>query len=94
MARAWYAYTNVSADPLLAASYRRVTVSPVCIDGTTICAIYAYFVGDSPQVGSSPISPLTRNIQEYIANGLVALLAQPRFPDGSKKYVYLKNITL
>jgi hypothetical protein len=34
MARAWYAYTNTSADPLLAASYRRVTLSPLCINGS------------------------------------------------------------
>jgi hypothetical protein len=92
MARAWYAYTNTSADPLLAASYRRVTLSPLCINGSIICAISAYYVGDSPQVGSSPIAPLTRNIQAYIANGLVSFLAQPILPEDSKKYLYLKPI--
>lgn len=90
MARAWYAYTTVGGDPLLASSYRRVTVSPVCINGVGICAINVYFIGNSPPVGSSPLSPLTLNIQEYVANGLVALVAQPIFPDGTKKYVYLK----
>ncbi|CAM4423357.1 hypothetical protein SAMN06265348_11811 [Pedobacter westerhofensis] len=91
MARAWYAFTNISADPLLASSYKRVTNTPSCINGTGICAIYVYYIGDSPAVGTAPLSPLTRNIQEYIVNGLVNLVAEPDLPDGSKKYLYLKS---
>lgn len=90
MARAWYAYTNTGSDPLLASSYRLVTVSPSCLNGIAPCAIYVTYVGDRPQIGTSPISPLTRNIQSYIANGLVSFIAQPVFPEGTKKYVYMK----
>lgn len=93
MARAWYAYTNTGSDPLHAGSYRLVTVSPSCINGSQVCAINAYYVGSAPAIGSSPISPLTKNLQEYISNVLVSFIAQPRIPEGAKAYVYLKPIS-
>lgn len=91
MPRAWYAFTNIAADPLLSSSYKRVTLSPSCINGTGICAINVEFFGSQPEVGSAPFSPLSKNIQEYIVNGLVNLVAEPDVPEAAKKYVYLKS---
>jgi len=91
MARAWFAYTNTGSDPLLASSYRLATTTiPACRNGVEVCAIYVYVLPGIPNpVGSSPLSPLSPNIQEYITNGLVTFSAQPDFDGGA--YVYLKN---
>jgi len=81
MARTWYAYNGVG-DPLLISSYNLASVKPACINGSRICAIYAYNGGVSPSV-------LSTNLRLYIANIQVATVAQP---DSSltRKFVYGK----
>lgn len=83
MARYWYAY-NAVGDPYSAASYRRQTTIPGCLNGPLICAIY------SPG-GSVFPPPLSDNIKQYITNGLANNIAEPAIPAGSKFFVYLKG---
>ncbi|MBB5637831.1 hypothetical protein HDF26_000840 [Pedobacter cryoconitis] len=84
MARAWYAYIG-TGSPFLAANYFKATVKPACINGTNICAIYAYNGDLSPQ------APLSIRLQGYISNALLSNLAQPQDSGSVKKYVYLKG---
>lgn len=87
MARFWYAYIIPTADPRLSSSYQRLNTnnaSPRCSTGTVLCAVNA--TGG----GSYPISPLSANLQSYIAAALVNNAPQPESPIGSKFYVYLK----
>ncbi|MBB5637826.1 hypothetical protein HDF26_000845 [Pedobacter cryoconitis] len=82
--KAWYAYDGIG-DPYHAASYRKITQKLKCENGKHICAIFAGH-GDI-----NPFSPLSANIQQYIANGLVSGLAQPpHYKKHSQYYVYLK----
>jgi len=88
MAKCWYAYNTANKctnDPFLASSYRRLSVKPTCLDGWSICAILAN------GCGTLPTSPLSNNIQLYIANGLATGLAQPQLPIFAKLYVYLRD---
>lgn len=63
MARFWYSYNGYS-DPLLSSSYNIASNTPICQDGCKVCAIYA--VG-----AATPTAPLSNNIRNYIATGLV-----------------------
>jgi len=85
MANSWYAYLGQGKDPLVPASYRRVTIDPLCLSGCTVCAIY--LLGET---STTPSAAFTSNILKYITNGLVALSPQP---DGGavKAYVYLRT---
>ncbi|MBB6501664.1 hypothetical protein [Pedobacter cryoconitis] len=82
----WYAYIGGTAgDPTLARNYSRIVHGkPGCVFGAFVCAIYS--------LGGmiTPYSPLTPNIQTYIANGLANLVPEPQLPVGSKPYVYMK----
>ncbi|MBB5646278.1 hypothetical protein [Pedobacter cryoconitis] len=82
MARSWYSYNGVG-DPILISSYNLATLKPACINGTRICAIYAYNGGPSPTV-------LSTNLRLYIANVQLSTVAQPDSSSATKKYVYGK----
>lgn len=84
MARFWYSYVLPSADPRLSSSYQRINDTPRCTIGTRLCAIY------SPSGGLAPFSPISLNLQTYIAAALVNGVPQPENPLGAKYYVYLK----
>lgn len=86
MARYWYSYIIPTADPRLSSSYQLLIqdgVTPRCNAGTELCAI------NSPAGGLYPFSPLSLNLQTYIAAALVNGVAQPE--GGDRFYVYLKN---
>ncbi|MBB5646282.1 hypothetical protein HDE70_002570 [Pedobacter cryoconitis] len=80
MARTWYSYNGVG-DPLLISSYNLIATKPACINGSKICAIYAYNGGSSPTVFST-------RLRAYIANLQVTIVAQPDSSISNKKYVY------
>ncbi|MBB5646277.1 hypothetical protein HDE70_002565 [Pedobacter cryoconitis] len=44
MARVWYSYDDIGS-PFSIGSYNRSTFKPACINGSKICAIYAYSRG-------------------------------------------------
>lgn len=86
MSRYWYSYVIPSADPRLASSYQLLIPdggTPTCSVGTRLCAI------NSPEGGLFPFSPLSINLQSYIAAALANGVPQPE--EGSRFYVYLKN---
>jgi len=88
MARYWYAYIIPGTDPRLSSSYQLLKINsgtPRCVSGTQLCAINA------PEGGPFPFSPLSQNLQDYIAAALANGIAQPEFPEGSRLYVYLKD---
>jgi len=88
MARYWYAYIVPDADPRLSSSYQLLKINngtPRCISGKELCAINA------PEGGPFPLSPISQNLQDYIAAALANGVPQPESPDGSKIYVYLKD---
>jgi hypothetical protein len=83
--KAWYVYDG-SGDIYHAASYRRITNKPNSVTGKYINVIYA----SSGNI--SPTSPLSVNIQQYIADALSSGLAQPpKFKKHVKYFVYLKD---
>ncbi len=87
--RYWYAFVVTSADPRLASSYQRLiadSATPRCSTGTALCAI------NSPAGGPFPFSPLSTNLQSYIAAALANGTPQPEFPSGSRFFVYLKDL--
>jgi len=65
------------------ASYRRITIKPPCLDGIDVCAVY--LLG---QTATTPSTPFTINILQYISNGLNTLSAQPN-GGAVKHFVYL-----
>lgn len=82
MARYWYTYNGVG-DPLLCSSYNLSILKPSCINGCTVCAIYA-------TGAASPTCPLSYNMRTYIASlQNYTCIAQP-FLNG-KIYVYGRN---
>jgi hypothetical protein len=86
MARYWYSYVVTTADPRLSSSYQLIKPEfdpPTCTIGTILCAI------NSPEGGPFPFSPLSQNLQDYIAASLAN--GVPQSPPGSKLYVYLKD---
>jgi len=83
MARFWYSY--VEGDPRVSSSYSLAPVSPTCINGPEMCAIYAGSGGDTPD------GPLSANLQRYIAAALITKVAQPQDANAFKKYVYVKS---
>lgn len=83
MANSWYLYLGQGKDPLVPASYRRITVKPPCLDGIDVCAVY--LLG---QTATTPSTPFTINILQYISNGLNTLSAQPN-GGAVKHFVYL-----
>jgi hypothetical protein len=85
--RYWYSYVVPSADPRLASSYQLIpetASNPLCLLGTRLCAI------KSPEGGLFPRSPLSINLQSYIAASLANGRPQPELPNNSNFYVYLK----
>ena len=84
MAKTWYAYIG-TGSPFLAANYFRATAKPGCINGSVVCAIYAYNGDVSPQ------TPFVPSLNTYIANALLTGLAQPQDTGNARKYVYLKS---
>jgi hypothetical protein len=85
MPRCWYAYVG-SGDPQLVANYSFSGVTPGCLNGSTICTIYA------PACGSSPTVPLSVNMRRYIAAALATGVSQPQASGNPKQYVYLKTL--
>ena len=85
MANSWYSYLGQGKDPLVPASYRRITIDPLCLNGVGVCSIY--LLGET---GTTPSTAFTLNILNYIANGLSTLTAQPN-GGAAKHYVYLKG---
>lgn len=87
MANSWYAYLGAGTDPLVPASYRRITVKPSCICGPNICAIY--LLGETASV---PSTALTSTMIGYISNALATASPQPTAAGGGVKlFVYLKG---
>ena len=84
MANAWYSYIG-TGDPTVASNYSKIVGKPGCLNGATVCTIYA------PSGGRTPVSPLPSNILTYIANGKAQLVAQPQLPGGSKLFVYMQG---
>jgi hypothetical protein len=84
MARRWYSYVVPSSDPRLASSYQLMTAPPLCTVGPRLCAIYAEFSG------LFPLSPISVNLQQYIATALANGTPQPLPGSGSRYYVYVK----
>jgi len=84
MANSWYSYLGQDKDPLIPASYRRITVDPLCLNGIDVCSIY--LLGET---GTTPSTAFTTNILNYITNGLSTLVSQPA--GAGKRYVYLKG---
>jgi len=84
MANSWYAYLDQCGDPFLTLSYRRITIKPLCINGSWPCAVY--LLG---QTSITPTQPFTTNILTYIADGLASSIAQPLAPN--KAFFYLKS---
>jgi len=83
--KAWYVYDG-SGDIYHAASYRRITHKPNSDRGKYICAVYA------SSGGLIPTSPLSANVQQYIADALASGLAQPpKLKKHIKYFVYLKD---
>lgn len=83
--KAWYVYDGIG-DPYHASSYRKVTQKPLFESGKYLCAIYT----ESGDI--IPSSPLSANIQQYIANALVTGISQPpHYKKHTKAFVYLKG---
>ena len=83
MARFWYAY-NGMGDPLLPSSYNLSPVTPTCVNGCKVCAIFA------PGT-SSPFAPLSARIRSYIMAGLVTSMQQPPPTEDLVRYVLMKQ---
>ena len=85
MARYWYSYIVPTADPRLSSSYQllKPEAAPRCTNGRILCAI------NSPAGGLFPFSPLSVNLQSYIAAALANGVAQPEV--ATKFYVYVKS---
>ena len=82
MARFWYSY--VSGDERVPSSYSLADVTPTCLNGPQMCAIYATGGGETPNAFS-------QRLQNYIANALITKIAQPQDTNTFKKYVYVKS---
>ncbi|MNV68435.1 hypothetical protein D3C71_1612870 [compost metagenome] len=86
MANSWYSYLGAGKDPLVPASYRRMTLKPQCICGSAICAIYL-----QGQTATTPSLPFSANILNYISDALANGSPQPVAPGGGLKlFVYMK----
>lgn len=88
MARYWYSYIKPTSDPRLSSSYQLLRTgvrTPRCTIGNVLCAINA------PAGGPFPFSPISANLQAYIAAALANGVPQPELPFGSKIFVYLKS---
>jgi len=83
MAKYWFSYVG-TGDPTIAFNYRLMTIKPGCLNGNSVCSIYAESSDGFPHV------PLSKNVQQYITNALGSLLAQPQDSGAAKKYVYMK----
>ncbi|WP_124586741.1 hypothetical protein [Pedobacter sp. KBW06] len=80
MANSWYTYIG-TGNPISPSSYSRITVKPLCLNGSTICAIY--LLGET---GATPGS-ISANVSGYITRALIQRVNQPL---GAKKFVYLR----
>jgi hypothetical protein len=79
---AWYTY--ISGDPRVAGSYYLSTMTPTCLTGTQICAV---FITDTNQIPSQAnLDPRLQNI----SNALMTQVPQPT-GIGVKRLVYLKS---
>ncbi|RQO70371.1 hypothetical protein DBR43_20340 [Pedobacter sp. KBW06] len=87
MANSWYSYLGAGKDPLVPASYRRMTVKPECVCGPAICSIY--LLGET---ATTPSAAFTPNILTYISNALTNGSPQPIAAGGGLKlFVYMKS---
>lgn len=82
MAREWYSYDG-TGDLDQLSSYTLSSGNPACVNGTTVCAIFALNGAQNPSILSS-------NLQMYISDIGIRGLAQPEDP-GAKRYVYGKS---
>ena len=85
MSKSWYAFIW-GDDPTDVQHYHKIELKHDCLCGDKICAIYA----DTGEA-SHPSEPLSRNLLQYINQALLTGQLQPAFPEGTKKYVYLKS---
>ena len=88
MERFWYSYVIPDGDPRLSSSYHLLKINNGtlrCSTGTRLCAINA------PEGGLAPFSPLSQNLQDYVAAALANGVPQPELPIGARLFVYLKN---
>lgn len=83
MANSWYIY-NGTGDPFIPSNYLRTTITPTCINGCNVCAVY--LLGETDPV---PVAPFTGNILTYLINSFATQTSQPTGA-GRKSYVYLK----
>lgn len=94
MPRAWYVFNGSTAPDAqyVSGSYRLLNNGnkPACVNGLQVCAIYSYYPG--PLRPIFPIVPISKNLLQYIADGIGTQVAQPQFPTNAKRYVYLKSI--
>lgn len=85
MANSWYAYDGLG-DPYNVSSYRRVTVKPTCTSGVDICSVY--LLGET---STTPLSPFTTAILNYITAALATQVPQPHDGPTLKPYVYSRG---
>ena len=78
----WYAYTGPEGGEGSISNYALVASPAACVEGNLICAIYAFYGGDS-----YPLS-ISRNVSSYIANGKLSGVNQPIF---GPFFVYTKT---
>jgi len=87
MANSWYSYLGAGKDPLVPASYRRITTRPQCVCGPHLCAIYL-----QGETGVTPSTALSTNMLNYISNALTIGGPAPTLPGGALKiFVYMKG---
>jgi len=68
MANCWYAYNGVG-DPTKSVSYSLASSLDNCLDGCTLCGIFA------PNCNATP-APLSEDLKTAIANALTTCLHQ------------------
>ena len=85
MARSWYAYNGIG-DPIVPASYNLMLDKPTfkCIDGCTLCAIYATGTGVNPTL-------ISNNLRLYIGSVIANSVSQPSGNFAVKRYAYGKT---
>ena len=92
MARSWYIFNgSISSNAQYDASNYRIISGankPACVNGVQICAIYAYH--PVTNTSNNPIAPLSKNIQQYITDGIATQVSQPQIPTNSKRFLYLR----
>jgi len=94
MPRGWYSYNRSApgANKFISTFYNPMSTNPVCVNGNTPCAIYAYYTTQPGGVKAPHPEPFPSpgNIRTYLSNIPASLQAQPI--GATKKYLYLLTV--